>query len=204
MWPLLQPCCYVQYLVIHPGRTHCAPQSGSIVTIPHLFLAQHFQGDATRGAGMSVLGSESYIISLMSFSPCCVQGHEDRYKLGYTQYATASRKLLFWVSLASNFLSNFSGDAQLQSHTGRRGAKYQILQNHILIVQRRSMRPFFLERLSRLFFFHVASITDYSQDIQQKRCSSGLQAPVMVRPWKAPHTKTKNPAVQRGGECYKA
>ena len=64
-WQLLQPCCYVQYLVIHPGRTHCAPQSGSIVTIPHLFLAQHLQGDATRGAGMSVLSNDSSIIPLM-------------------------------------------------------------------------------------------------------------------------------------------
>ena len=58
--------------------------------------------------------------------------------------ATAPMKLLFWLTLASYLLSNFSSDAHLHFFIGQRGAKHQILRIQILMLQRLSMRPFFM------------------------------------------------------------
>ena len=61
------------------------------------------------------------------------------------QYATALEDFPTSLSLASYFLSNFSRNAysKILILIGRRGAKRQILKIKILILQRRSMRPFF-------------------------------------------------------------
>lgn len=96
------------------------------------------------------------------------------------QYASAFKKLLFWLRLAPYFLSNFSTNAQVQFLIGRRGAKRQILEFQIrvrLILERRSMRLFFLERLPKAFTSHMASIPHCCRVfISCTGCSSGRWA----------------------------
>ena len=72
-----------------------------------------------------------------------------------TQYTVREvvKKLLFWLSLASYFLSNISRDAYLQFLSGRRGAKCRIPQIYILFMQRRSISTCFPWAIVNIVFF---------------------------------------------------
>ena len=62
-------------------------QSVSILIMPDMPSAQKCEGAVITGAGMSALSSSSSIRSHVVHSklyPLCIQGHEDRKKLGYT------------------------------------------------------------------------------------------------------------------------
>ena len=75
--------------------------------------------------------------------------------LGHVQYATAVKKLLFWLRLGAYSPPDLSINTSIQFLILRTDAEHQILNIQILILQRSTMRDVFLRMLQTDINYHT-------------------------------------------------